>query len=343
MMNFRFHLVSLIAVFLALGLGILVGSTVVDQKIVNRLDSEISSVRKENSARKAANEVLAKTNSQLQDFIDDSSPFAADARLDGLSIAVIAERGIDGDVVKKTEDALRGAGADVPGILWLDDSWQLDTETRSQALQTALGLTANGLESRDAAFDLLARRLIKAPPGASASTSTSTTAPGTTTSSSPATSGPTTSTTRPASRVDVLAELEQAGFLSVTDGEASGFDAFPTRVVDVLVITGDDSHFAGTDFTASFVRALVRAKLPTVVAAEYEPGNDPADAPERGAALAPILEDNALSRTVSTVDDLELTQGRLASVLALEVIGSDNVGHYGYGPDASAPLPPHRS
>jgi len=38
MINFRFHLVSLIAVFLALGLGILVGSTVVDQVIVDRLD-----------------------------------------------------------------------------------------------------------------------------------------------------------------------------------------------------------------------------------------------------------------------------------------------------------------
>ena len=59
MINFRFHLVSLVAVFLALGLGILVGSTVVDQKIVDRLDSEINSVRKENSERKAANKQLA--------------------------------------------------------------------------------------------------------------------------------------------------------------------------------------------------------------------------------------------------------------------------------------------
>ena len=45
MINFRFHLVSLVAVFLALGLGILVGSTVIDQGIVNRLDSEINHVQ----------------------------------------------------------------------------------------------------------------------------------------------------------------------------------------------------------------------------------------------------------------------------------------------------------
>ena len=49
MINFRFHLVSLIAVFLALGLGILVGSTVVDQVIVDRLDHEISSVSHESN------------------------------------------------------------------------------------------------------------------------------------------------------------------------------------------------------------------------------------------------------------------------------------------------------
>ena len=84
MINFRFHLVSLIAVFLALGLGILVGSTVVDQKIVNRLDREISSVRKENSdARKTANKALAEENSRLQKFIDEAAPFVGDARLDG--------------------------------------------------------------------------------------------------------------------------------------------------------------------------------------------------------------------------------------------------------------------
>ena len=54
----------------------------------------------------------------------------------------------------------------------------------------------------------------------------------------------------------------------------------------------------------------------------------------------PILDDKVLSRAVSTVDDLDLVQGQIAAVLAL-AIGSGNVGHYGYGTGASAPLPPH--
>jgi hypothetical protein len=44
------------------------------------------------------------------------------------------------------------------------------------------------------------------------------------------------------------------------------------------------------------------------------------------------------------VDDLDLVQGQIAAVLSLSLMGSPgNVGHYGYGTGASAPLPPHGS
>ena len=70
----------------------------------------------------------------------------------------------------------------------------------------------------------------------------------------------------------MLAELEDASFLSVTDGDRSALDTFPVREASVLVITGDDSHFLGRDLTASFARALVRAKQQVLVAAVYDGG-----------------------------------------------------------------------
>jgi hypothetical protein len=88
---------------------------------------------------------------------------------------------------------------------------------------------------------------------------------------------------------------------------------------------------------------MTKAKLPAVVAAAYDAGSDPATAPQRGAALAAVLDDQVLSKATSTVDDLELTQGRIAAVLALETIASGTTGHYGYGSGASAPLPPDRT
>jgi hypothetical protein len=330
MINFRFHLVSLVAVFLALGLGILVGSTVVDQKIVDRLDRDIDRVSKENAERREANKRLSQENAQLREFLDAVAPYADDARLDGQSIAVVAEDGVDGDDVKDAAQALRDAGAEVPGVVWLQDSWQLDEAERVEDLQDALGIEGSVTRTREVALDQLADRLVRASRAESRSTSTS---------RGP---GASTSTTVPEPSIDALAALEQAGFLRITDGELSDFDAFPNRSPSVVVVTGDASHFLGSGFTTAFVRTLADTKAPTTLAAVYDAGDDPDNEPERGASLAGVLDDRVLSRAVSTVDDLDLQQGRIAAVLALALQAeSGAVGHYGYGPGASAPIPPH--
>src|ERR671921_798489 len=44
MVTFRFYLVSLVAVFLALAMGVVVGSTLIDRAIVDRLDRSVESV-----------------------------------------------------------------------------------------------------------------------------------------------------------------------------------------------------------------------------------------------------------------------------------------------------------
>jgi hypothetical protein len=332
MINFRFHLVSLVAVFLALGLGILVGSTVVDQKIVDRLDSDIARVSHENADRRDANKKLSQENAQLRQFLDDVAPYAGDGRLDRVSVAIVAEAGVNDGDVKATAQALQAAGAEVPGVVWLQDSWQLDSDKRVQELQTALGVDGSVATTRAEALRQLAERLARTP-------GTSTTAP---------TSAPrraSTSTTRPGSpNLDALSVLEQAGFLRIADGDLSAFDSFPNYTPAVVLVTGDDSHFLGTGFTTSVVHAFVDTKAPTQVSAVYDAGNNPETAPDRGAVLASVLDDQSLSRAVSTVDDLDLQQGRVASVLALEIqADSGEIGHYGYGTGASASLPSHRT
>jgi len=336
MINFRFHLVSLVAVFLALGLGILVGSTVVDQKIVDRLDSDIARVRHENADRRDANKKLSQENAQLRQFLDDVAPYAGDGRLDPVSVAVVAEAGVNGDDVKDAAQALQAAGAEVPGVVWLQDSWQLDSDKRVQELQTALGIGGSVATTRAEALRQLAERLAGRP---RTSTTTPTSVP------RRASTSTSTSTTRPGSpNLDALSALEQAGFVRITDGDLSAFDTFPARAPAVVLVTGDDSDFLGTGFTTSAVHAFVDTKAPTQVSAVYDAGNDPDNAPDRGAVLASVLDDQSLSRAVSTVDDLDLQQGRIASVLALDIqADSGEIGHYGYGTGASASLPPHRS
>jgi hypothetical protein len=221
-------------------------------------------------------------------------------------------------------------------VVWLQDSWHLDTDERVQDLQTALGIEGTSISATRAnALAQLAKRLAQTP-------GTSTTTP-TSTPRRPSTS---TSTTVPGSPdLDALSALEEAGFVRITDGDLSAFDSFPAYAPSVVVVTGDDSHFLGTGFTTAFVRALVgNTQAPTQVSAVYDAGDDPEAAPDRGAVLAAVLDDESLTRAVSTVDDLDLQQGRVASVLALDIqADTGEIGHYGYGTGASAPLPPHRS
>jgi hypothetical protein len=52
-----------------------------------------------------------------------------------------------------------------------------------------------------------------------------------------------------------------------------------------------------------------------------------------------VRDDAALSRVVSTVDDLDDTRGQVALTLAVQELGTDRAGHYGEGPGASSQLP----
>ncbi len=197
MINFRFHLVSLIAVFLAMGLGILVGSTVVDQVIVDRLDREISSVSHESNQIKSDNNQLKDELSKLNDFLKKSSAYVVQQRLISAPIAIVAEKGIDTGAVNAVLAQVRAAGADVPGVLWLDDKWKLESAKDLEALQTAAHVTGSAAPARIAALKALALRL--AEPQALGSKR----------------------------KADVVELLRSNGFLDFTDGKKAALTAFP--------------------------------------------------------------------------------------------------------------------
>ena len=309
MVNFRFHLVSLIAVFLALGLGILVGSTVVDQVIVDRLDREIGNVSHESNQLKSDNRQLRDQASSLDDFLRKSSAYAVQQRLTGVSVAIVAEKGIDAAAVSSVLAMVRAAGANVPGVLWLDDKWRLDSPKDLVALQAAARIpTGNVAASRLAALRALATRLAAPPPP------------------------------RSRARRDVVEPLRSAGFLDFTDGKRADLAAFPARAARVLVLTGTDSHLSATDTMVDLVQSMLAAKVPTVLGEVYDAksGSSP---PKRGGALEPVRGDPALAKQVTTFDDAEMPQGGLTAVVSLEQIADGRIGHYGYGEGATETIP----
>ena len=310
MVNFRFHIISLIAVFLALGLGVLMGSTVLDDQIVDRLDREISDVRNESSARKAENDRLKDELERAEAYMRDAAAFTVAGRLPSVPVAVFAERGVDGRVVDDTVAMLEDAGAVAPAIYWLEEPWQLRDSEEVNALKEASGATGNAADVRAEALDELVERLTQ----------------------------PIDTTALPTT--DILASLRDAGFVGV-DGDEAAVAVFPDRAASAILITGPDSRLNGSDVTVEMARTFAADGVPAVVAEAYVDRDEP-DAPDRGESVAAVRSDEELSAEVSTLDDLELVQGQVTAVIALEGTADGIVGHYGYGGGAtrSVPTPP---
>jgi hypothetical protein len=310
MINFRFHIASLIAVFLALALGIVMGATVVNRAIVDRLNSRIDTVEKNANARKTESDQLRGQVGQLQGYIDGTKDFAVSSRLEGSTLATIATRGVDGDAVKQTVMLAQQAGARAPGIIWLEGKLSLSDENALRQLGELLGKAGqNAKATRDEAWNALASRMAN---GGGAA----------------------------ANGRDLLTALADAGYISFepVGNQGDGFSAasFSTGDVRVLLIDGTTGQVNGNEVVAPLTNALVTNRLRVVAGEVFEQQDR---GPKRGAMLTPIRGSDGLKQAVSTVDDLDQVEGRVATVLALADLNRNVVGQYGYGTGATKSAP----
>jgi hypothetical protein len=351
LITFRFYLVTLVAVFLAIALGVVIGSSFVEPRLVESLRSQVDSVQGNLDDRLEAIDELNGQVDDLSAFVDQAAPFAVDARLVGSEVVVVAEEGLDAGAVERLVGRLRQAGALTEGIVWLDASWQ-DTDDRFAELATTLDLVVDPDADIAAAAwnEVLLGMGLEGPDGSGSdetpSSSSSTTGPSTTGPSTTTTrAGPTTTTTEASGPVferEVLGVLEDAGFVTVQPidgGEPVTESSVATSAPELAVVfvTGPASdHGDDGALVASLARQQAVVGVPTVVAESYAEGDDIAD---RGTWVGPIRGDGELGSIVATVDDLDLTQGRVAAVLAIADLGRGIVGHYGYGAGAERVLP----
>lgn len=306
MVTFRFYLVSLVAVFLALAMGVVVGSTLIDRAIVDRLDRSVESVSNRLDRQQDENAELREELRELREYSDATAPAVVDGALDGGAVAVVAERGVEPDVVEAAVALMQQADGTVPGILWLEPAWTLDEDDERARLAEVLDVPEAGAgRLRDRVWG----RLVTALQGGSV-------------------------------QGDPLQDLAEGGFVTYQDvGEVeSGVAALAGVGEQVVLVAGPDSQL-GTDVTLALGRGLVQAGVPAVVTeawTEHEEG------PARGTVAGLVRDHDDLADRVSTVDDLDLVQGRVATTLALADLRNGVRGHYGYGSDADRPLPEPR-
>lgn len=137
MFNIRYHIASLVGVFLALALGLMLGGLVVQQGTVERQQSAlVDGLRKEFAQIREDNQSLTDENEALGGFAGQMTDAWAAERLDGQTVLVVAAAGQDEDV-RAVARAVEGAGGNVAVATILEPGLAIETADVRSALASA--------------------------------------------------------------------------------------------------------------------------------------------------------------------------------------------------------------
>jgi hypothetical protein len=310
--NLRYHIVSLVAVFLALGMGIVMGSTVIDRVTVDALSHKLDDVQRSVGSIRDENSRLGHQVDQGQQFAETTRDQLLRGHLRNIPVMVVAVAGIDRKPVDALRQALVSAQATVEGTVWFTPKMRLANDSDVRALATALDLTLDRPE--------VIRRLALAKIAAARDPAATD-------------SGP-------------LAALSASGFVTyeapapATSTSSSSSSTVPTSLASLplagtryVVVSGAGAEVGDDLVGVPLTQALAQASGRVVA---VESGTDTTGG---RAVFVGLLRGDVLSSRLSTVDNLESAMGQTATVLALEDLGVPRYGHYGVGQGAQRILP----
>lgn len=316
MINFRYHLVSLVAVFLALAIGVIMGTAVIDNAVVDRLETQQRQLDRQVEVVRSDNAALAGRRDDLESVAERLTAEEL-VRLVGVPVLAIGTQGGELDAVDDLLEVLDGVGARLLGTVWLTERWSLGSSDDAAALRAATGATASSTnELRAEALGLLTDALRRLGPAG----------------------------------IDpraMLADLEEAGFVELdTPPDADGMPVIPesTRFV---VVSGPEPDVPDAQVLFPLIRALRLPEpgrvTPPVLAAVALPrpadGEDGDDEEAGPPGIVAMLREDPLGEEVATVDHLDDIVGRVAAAIALADLADGQTGHYGRGPGADDLLP----
>ncbi|MCW2725625.1 MAG: hypothetical protein JWN35_2546 [Frankiales bacterium] len=316
MIDFRYHLVSIVAVFLALTVGIVVGTTTLNGGIVETLRVSSDKVIRDKRALEAEVKDLRTAVTRRDEFATAVGDQVIAGQLSGRRVLLVATPDAPAEVVNGLSRRVAAAGGTPGGVLRLRNDF-LDP-AKNQVIDDVVvnvvppGVTLpNGTPSDRAAVELAAALLQL--PGS------------------------------PALSSDAAARV-LGGFMGadlVAFEPPAGADpavAAPPASLAILVTGGsdgkplDDAGRLRQRAVLTLARALDLRSAGVVVAG-------PATAAEPAGLLAAVRDDRSLSDRVSSVDTADTAYGELVVVLALREQAAGRSGRYGQGPGSQAAVP----
>ena len=306
MIDFRYFLVSIVAIFFALAIGIVLGSGPLEGNIND-------AVRGTNDQLAAEKKVLQEELVGVQDDMDASQAYAAGvqtlvvgSQLGGQTVAVVVLAGASDDQVQAVTTVVGQSGARIGSVVRVTDAWSDPDQ------QDVLGRVTNGLDKTDtsgnaavAAGQALADALVTASPTA--------VAPG------------------GGNKVDpdglaVVTGLVEAGFLDVDNVRD-----LRRASLAVVVASDADPDPAASESYLPLIESLDADGRGVVVGG--------AEAATLDGGTISAVRSSSLSDQVSSVDDLDLSMGAGTTLLALVQQLDDGVGQYGIRAGAEAVVP----
>ena len=142
MIDFRYHIVSIVAVFLALGLGLLVGATALQPTALGGLISLSQREHEQIGAALATNRQLNRQLDSNDQWAQANAPQLLHGLLAGERVVVVEAPGASSQVVSGVSDALAEAGATVSGQVQIQDKFfDVSRATQQQLTQLAQRFT----------------------------------------------------------------------------------------------------------------------------------------------------------------------------------------------------------
>ncbi|HEX7133242.1 MAG TPA: copper transporter [Iamia sp.] len=368
MINIRYHIVSITAIFLALGIGTLLGSTFLDRATVDQLDKNI---------RNAETRIhdTERENDRLQALVDEAlrrdealieaSETTLEGQLTDRPVLLVVAPGVETTTLDTLRQILANADADLRGSLLLREELGFAEGVDGELAET-LDLDEDDPEAaRDEVLGLLVDALVAAgtpvdpeetpPEGEEPDAGTTTTAPGdpgtstTTTTTAPADGGEDGAddgeTGEPAvpdgRQPDILTALIEADLVGLDPGPADGPDSpvLETAGYQYVYVTQPDLDPAADELLVDLLPAVeTEPPLPAVVVSPTVPEPEPDAEEPAPTAVAQVRADPARSDLYDTVDDIETYLGLQSTVILLRTEGAE-AGHYGQGEGATALAP----
>lgn len=309
MIDFRYHLVSIVSIFLALAVGIALGAGPLKSQIGDTFTSELTSLRDDKAALKDDLDAAYADADKRDEFTAASNRVLLAGRLPGVQIALLVLPGADNNLVQTTAQSLTAAGAEISGTVRVQTQWAEpesgdDREGVVTSVAESLGL-ADAAPTLESVLGIALQPAAQTPP------------------------------IEEAPALAAIAALTEAGYIKHVPAEMPSAQGVVIVAGPVDAPTLVQSTAIATNL-ARLVGALDRTGGGAVVVSDD--GLQPTS--ETEATVVGVLRaDENLDEGVTTIDDGSIPMGQASVVLGLMEQMSGGSGRYGLAPDATAVYP----